>query len=208
MDQIEQEISCPYVGRGGLKLRHALDEFGLDVTGWRCADFGCNIGGFTDCLLQAGASHVYAVDTSYGTLNYGLRTNPRVTVMERSNAMHIPPPPPDDRCRLVTIDLGWTPQRLAIPSALKWLREGVEGHIVSLIKPHYEAAAANRKHLLMSGVLDESIAEEIVQEVAGALPDLGVEVCGLTRSPIQGGAKGRPAGHGNVEWLAHLRPAR
>lgn len=108
-----------YVSRAGLKLEHALREFEFDVTGLTCADFGCNIGGFTDCLLQHGATKVYAIDTGYGTLAYSLRTDKRVIVMERTNVLHALPP--DETINLVTIDLAWTPQRYAIPAALRWL---------------------------------------------------------------------------------------
>ena len=128
--------ASPFVSRAGLKLAHALDEFGIDVTGLICADFGCNIGGFTDCLLQRGAKLVYAIDTGYGTLAWKLRSDSRVIVMERTNALHAPPPAEEKRgrepfsekgsrplfCDLVVIDLGWTPQRLAVPAALRWLR--------------------------------------------------------------------------------------
>ena len=119
------------------KLEAALAAFRLDVTGLVCADFGCHAGGFTDCLLRHGAERVYAVDTGYGVLDYRLRTDERVVVMERTNALHCEPPRPVD---VVTIDMGWTRQRYAIPAALRWLAPG--GRIVSLVKPHYELDAA------------------------------------------------------------------
>lgn len=185
-----------YVSRGGLKLEHALREFGLDVAGAVCADLGCSTGGFTDCLLRHGASRVYAVDTAYGQLAWKLRSDPRVVVLERSNALHTPPP---ERARVVVIDLGWTPQERAIPAALAWLEEG--GRIVSLVKPHYEA---ERGRLGPGGVLDEAEAEAIAQGVRDEMPALGVEVLGWTRSPVLGGAAGkrRKQGSGNAEWLA------
>jgi len=124
-----------FAGRGGLKLDAALDAFGLDVRGLVCADFGCNVGGFTDCLLRRGAAKVYAVDTGYGQLAWRLRNDGRVVVMERTNALHCPVPEPVD---LVVIDVAWTPQRLIVPAAAKWLSPG--GRIVSLLKPHYELA--------------------------------------------------------------------
>jgi len=126
-----------FVSRAGLKLHHALQKFNLNVTGWVCADFGCNIGGFTDCLLQRGAAKVYAIDTGYGTLAYRLRIDPRVVVMERKNALHAVPPlsvgegghersdrPGEGRgaADLVVIDLAWTQQKHSIPAALRWLR--------------------------------------------------------------------------------------
>jgi len=190
-----------FVGRAGLKLDHALTTFGINPSGFTCADFGCNVGGFTDCLLQRGATKVYAVDTGYGTLAWKLRNDPRVVVMERTNALHAPAPEPVD---LVVVDLGWTPQRHAIPPALRWLKPGT-GRIISLIKPHYEVPRDEAKQLLKDGVLDELDAERIVQRVLGELPALRVEVLGLTRSPIAGGAsKGNK--RGNAEWLALLQP--
>src|SRR6185295_13774631 len=102
------------------KLAHALAEFHLDVRALACADFGCNVGGFTDCLLRAGATSVIAVDTGYGMLAWTLRNDPRVTVMERTNALHASPP--DDPVDLVAVDMGWTPQRHAIPAAIRWIK--------------------------------------------------------------------------------------
>jgi 23S rRNA (cytidine1920-2'-O)/16S rRNA (cytidine1409-2'-O)-methyltransferase len=186
-----------HVGRGALKLQHALREFGVDPAGLTCADFGCNIGGFTDCLLQAGAAKVYAVDTGYGTLAWTLRMHARVVVMERTNALHAPPPEPVD---LIAIDLGWTPQRLAVPAALRWLKP--TGRIISLIKPHYELAG-DEKGLLRDGVLEAPDAERIARRTADRLPAMGVKVLGLTRSPIEGGVtKGNK--RGNAEWLVLL----
>jgi len=120
---------CPFVSRGGLKLAAALDAFGVDPAGLVCADLGCNVGGFTDCLLQRGAKYVYAVDTGYGTLAWKLRNDPRVMTLERSNALHFDP----DQwgvtrsigvfygCNLATIDLAWTRQAHALPAAVRWL---------------------------------------------------------------------------------------
>lgn len=184
----------PYVGRGGLKLEHALREFKIDVRGVACADFGCNVGGFTDCLLRAGASRVYAVDTGYGMLAWTLRNDPRVTVMERTNAMHAAPP--DGPVDFIVIDMGWTPQKHAIPAALKWLKP--DGRIISLVKPHYEVEK-HEKELLVRGVLAATESERIAHRTVESLPALGVRVEGLTRSPVEGGAgKGRA---GNAEWL-------
>lgn len=190
--------SADFVGRGGLKLRHALDSFSIDPRGMTCADFGCNIGGFTDCLLQAGAAHVYAVDTGYGTLAWKLRQDERVTVLERTNAMHAPPPA--DGVDLVVIDMGWTPQRHAIPAAFAWLRPN--GHIISLIKPHYELAKAQAKSMLIDGVLPEDQAGRVTQQTLENMPQLNAQVLGSVCSPIRGGAsKGK---RGNIEYLALL----
>ncbi|MCC6676976.1 MAG: TlyA family rRNA (cytidine-2'-O)-methyltransferase [Phycisphaerales bacterium] len=195
---------CPYVSRGGLKLKHALDTFRIDVTGLTCADFGCSTGGFTDCLLQSGAASVHAVDTAYGQLAWKLRQDPRVHVMERTNILHAEPPGPVE---LVVADAGWTPQRLLIPAALRWL--GPAGRIISLVKPHYEVKELGEA-LPRGGVLEEEAAERIAQRTAERLPELGVRVLGLTRSPIRGGATSGGAkkkGAGNPEWLVLLERA-
>jgi 23S rRNA (cytidine1920-2'-O)/16S rRNA (cytidine1409-2'-O)-methyltransferase len=190
-----------YVGRGGLKLRHALDVFSIDPRGLVCADLGANVGGFTDCLLRAGAARVYAVDTGYGTLAWKLRNDPRVKVMERTNVLHAQPPEPVD---LIAIDLGWTPQRHALPAALRWLKPG--GRVITLIKPHYELGKDEQRELLQGGVLEEPAAEQIARRVYDQVPALGLQPLGLTRSPIQGGAaKGNK--RGNAEWLALLSVA-
>jgi 23S rRNA (cytidine1920-2'-O)/16S rRNA (cytidine1409-2'-O)-methyltransferase len=193
---------CPYVSRGGLKLAAALEAFGLDVHGLVCADLGCNVGGFTDCLLQHGAARVYSVDTGYGQLAWTLRNDPRVVVMERTNALRVGPPAPGGPdCDLVVIDLGWTKQRLAIPAARKWLRNAATSRIITLIKPHYEADRAELGRA-DRGVLSEADAEVVHQRVLSQLPEVGAQVLGHIRSPIRGGAgKGRT---GNIEYLALL----
>src|SRR5688572_17870582 len=102
----------PFVSRAGLKLDHALSHFGIDVAGFVCADLGCNVGGLTDCLLQRGAAKVYAIEKGYGVIEWRLRKDPRVVVMERTNAMHVQLP---ERVDLVTIDVAWTRQLLIRP---------------------------------------------------------------------------------------------
>ena len=129
-----------------------------------------------------------------------MRKDPRVTVMERTNALHAAPPTKGGtivQINLIAIDLGWTPQRHAIPAALRWLSPG--GRIITLIKPHYELLPEERS-LLNRGILEHVDAERIAQRTAVELPSLGVRVVGVTRSPIEGGAgKGKS---GNAEWLA------
>lgn len=193
-----------FVSRAGIKLAHGLDHFQLDVAGLTCADFGCNVGGFTDCLLQRGAAHVYAIDTGYGVLDYRLRIDNRVTVMERTNALHAEPP--DARVDLVTIDLAWTPQRYAIPAALGWLKSG--GRIVTLIKPHYELTEDQKQSLLVNGLLQPDDARAVLDRVLQAMPDLGVKVVDHVQSPITGKkSSSKPVepgriGAGNIEFLA------
>lgn len=197
-----------FVSRAGLKLEHALEAFKLDVHGLRCADFGCNVGGFTDCLLQRGAASVIAVDTGYGTLAWKLRSDARVIVMERTNALHAELPAAfAGGVDLVTIDLAWTKQRLAIPAALRWLR--VDGRIVTLVKPHYEVEG-EEKQLLRDGALSREDAQRVFDRVLSELPGWGLEPEQWTISPITGGKsakRGRSEG-GNVEYLVLGRAKR
>lgn len=193
-------LPVEFVSRGGLKLAHALDTFSIDVRGMACADLGCSTGGFTDCLLRCGAASVVSVDTGYGVLAYKLRTDPRVKVMERTNALHAEPSVLVD---VVVMDVSWTPMRHAVPAAVRWLRPG--GVLIALIKPHYERSSTVKR---ARGILSDSEGEEIA---AGVLKELAVNHPGLTliettRSPIKGG--GGKHKEGNPEWLAAWRVRR
>ena len=192
-----------FVSRAGAKLEHALEAFGVDVNGLRCADFGCNVGGFTDCLLQRGARHVTAIDTGYGALAWKLRQDPRVETRERTNALHAEPPA--DGVDLVVVDLAWTPQRLAVPAALRWLAPG--GRIVTLVKPHYELRD-DEKAWLDRGFLPHERVAGVVARVEAEMPALGARVLAGAQSPLVGGKTSRKAGvPGNVEWLTLLERA-
>lgn len=181
------------VSRAGEKLRAALEAFGLNVRGLVCADFGCNVGGFTDCLLQHGAAKVYAVDTGYGQLAWKLRTDKRVVVMERTNALHCELPEAVD---LVTIDVAWTPQERIAPAAMRHLKPG--GKVLSLLKPHYELAKlAGRKPFAQ---LSLSKSQNVCRSVSERLLPKGCQVIAAMPSPLRG--KG-----GNVEFLLLLAPA-
>lgn len=181
-----------FASRAGEKLDHALNVFQIDLAGRVCADFGSNAGGFVDCLLRRGAARVYAVDTGYGVLDWKLRKDPRVVVMERTNAMHVNLP---ERVWLVTIDVAWTKQVKILPSARRVLED--DGLVVTLIKPHYEAAPA----LLKKGVLPPEEVDRVVNAVKQEVCKAEFEWEGSTRSPIKG-AKG------NVEVLATLKPLK
>lgn len=185
----------PFASRAGEKLEHALKAFGIDPAGWVCADLGCSTGGFTDCLLQHGAARVYAVDTGYGVLDYNLRKDPRVIVMERTNAMHVSLPEP---VQLVTIDVSWTRQRNILPHARELVSPGGRGRIITLIKPHYEADPA----LLhgRGGVLPDEHVPAVIEEVSRQISQLGLAIAGTTTSPIRGSK-------GNREVLALLMRA-
>jgi len=181
-----------YVSRGGEKLAHALNQFGIDVQGITVADFGASTGGFTDCLLQAGAERVFAVDVGRGQLHERIRTDPRVTILDRTNArlMTTLPVPVD----LVTIDVSFISLRLVLPAAARVLSD--RGTCIPLIKPQFEAGA---RDVGKGGVVrDPNVHCRVLGEVLAAAEALGYGVLGLTRSPLKGPA-------GNVEFLAHLR---
>lgn len=186
-----------FASRAGDKLAHALKEFKIDITDKICADFGSSTGGFVDCLLQSGAKKVYAVETGYGVLDWKLRNNPKVVVLERINAMHVALA---EKVDLITNDTSWTRQMIIMPNILSNLKEN--GEIITLIKPHYEAdhGSWKDKKLLHKGVLDEKTAEEVasqtVKELTASFP---ITLLGLTKSPILGG-KG-----GNTEFLAYFK---
>jgi 23S rRNA (cytidine1920-2'-O)/16S rRNA (cytidine1409-2'-O)-methyltransferase len=177
-----------FVSRGGIKLDHALSAFGIDVERYVCADLGCSTGGFTDCLLKRGAARVYAVDTGYGVLDYRLRTDARVVVRERSNAMHVELP---ERVDLVVIDCAWTRQKHVLPAAKRLLNAG--GQVVTLVKPHYEADPK----LLRKGILPQDQVEPTVNAVLTSMAVDGFVVRDRVESPIKGSK-------GNVEVLAWL----
>lgn len=183
----------PYVSRGGLKLAHALDAFAIDPAGRICADLGCSTGGFTDVLLRRGAAKVYAVDTGYGVLDWRLRNDQRVIVMERTSAMHVTLPEP---ASLVTIDAGWTRQSTLLPNVRRLL--GETGDVVTLIKPHYEVEPESLKKTRC--VLPEERLEKVMARVREEIQGCGFLIVAETRSPIRGsGARG------NIEVFAHLR---
>ena len=179
-----------FVSRAGQKLEHALATFGMGVAGQTCADLGSNVGGFVDCLLQRGAVKVYSIDTGYGVLDWKLRNDPRVVVMERTNAIHVTLP---EKVSLVTIDVAWTKQRIILPAARRLLFD--DGDVVTLIKPHYEAPPG----LLRNGVLPEDRLDDVVHSVTSEIHAAGFEVLQITRSPIRGSG-------GNAEMLAWLKP--
>jgi len=192
-----------FASRGGAKLHHALGTFSFDPTGLFAADLGCSTGGFTDCLLQAGAARIWCVDTGYGVLAWKLRSDKRVFTIERENALHVPVPPEvtgRGGVDVVVMDLGWTQQKLAIPAACRWLKPG--GHIISLIKPHYELEP-DEKHLLIKGVLADEQARRVAARTIERLPALGVRVLNEVESPVRGSA-GKKEGAGNIEVLALL----
>jgi 23S rRNA (cytidine1920-2'-O)/16S rRNA (cytidine1409-2'-O)-methyltransferase len=178
-----------FVSRGGEKLEAALARFELDVAGMVAADVGASTGGFTDCLLQHGALRVYAIDVGYGQLHWRLRNDPRVVVMERTNARYLESlPQPAD---LVTADVSFISLELILPAVVRCLRPG--GQVVALIKPQFEAG---RREVGKGGVVrDPAVHRRVLERVLDTAAELGLGLRGLMPSPLRGPA-------GNVEFLA------
>ncbi len=181
-----------YASRAGEKLEHALKEFKLNITGLACADFGSSAGGFVDCLLQHGALKVYAVETGYGVLDWKLRNDPRVIVMEKKNAMHVELP---EKLDLITIDTSWTKLEKILPNALLNLKP--EGNIIALLKPHYEADP----RYITKGKLEEDAIPNVLENVRNKIKSLGLIIKNETESPIVGEKKK------NREFLFYLARA-
>lgn len=184
----------PYVSRGGLKLARALDEFNIDVTGIVAIDVGASTGGFTDCLLQRGARRVFAVDVGYGQLAWKLRQDPRVVNLEKSNIRHLEPATLAETPDLAVIDASFISLDKVLPPTLRLLRNG--GSVVALIKPQFEVG---KGEVGKGGVVrDEGKHREVVASIVTLAAGLGLEVLGVTESPILGPK-------GNREFLIYLR---
>jgi 23S rRNA (cytidine1920-2'-O)/16S rRNA (cytidine1409-2'-O)-methyltransferase len=177
----------PYVSRGGLKLKEALKEFNLDVEGIVALDVGASTGGFTDCLLQAGARKVYALDVSYGQLAWKLRENKRVIVIERTNIRYYDGADLDEQIDLAVIDASFISLKIVLPAVLKLL--GDKAQILALIKPQFEVA---REEVGKGGVVhDPAIHDRVMQDISGFCEFLNLEVEGTCASPILGPAGNR-----------------
>jgi 23S rRNA (cytidine1920-2'-O)/16S rRNA (cytidine1409-2'-O)-methyltransferase len=174
----------PYVSRGGLKLRHALEHFRLDVRGAVAADIGASTGGFTDCLLQAGAVRVHALDVGYGQLHEKLRTDARVVVHERKNARHLAPDALGEPVDVLVLDVSFISLALVLPAVLPLLRPG--GHLVALVKPQFEVG---KGQVGKGGVVRDEVARTAaVARVVKVAEALGLRVLGVTASPLLGPA--------------------
>jgi 23S rRNA (cytidine1920-2'-O)/16S rRNA (cytidine1409-2'-O)-methyltransferase len=184
----------PWVGRGGLKLVHALDTFQIDPTGCEALDIGASTGGFTDVLLTRGARRVVALDVGHSQLDWKIRTDPRVVVLEHRNAREMVPawlPAPVD---LVTIDVSFISLRLILPVVPAVMKPG--GHVVALVKPQFEAG---RDEVGRGGlVLDTAVHDTVLARVTEAAATCGLARVGMTPSPITGAT-------GNQEYFLHLR---
>lgn len=188
------EPDHPYVSRGALKLAPALEAFAIDPEGLDCLDVGASTGGFTQLLLKRGARRVIALDVGHNQLDWRLRSDPRVTVMEGVNARTLEPDGLPYRVRLVTMDVSFISLRLVVPAILPHLEPG--GHLICLVKPQFEAG---REQVGKGGIVrDEAVRRRVVDETVAALEALGLERLGLLPSPIRGQK-------GNLEELAGFR---
>lgn len=187
--------TLPYVSRGGLKLEKALQVFDFDVTDKLMLDIGSSTGGFTDCALQNGARHSYALDVGYNQLAWKLRNDPRVTVMERTNFRHVTPADfTQGLADFATIDVSFISLKLILPVLRTVLV--THGDVMTLIKPQFEAGKENvgKKGI----VRDPKIHLDVLHDILGEATSLGYNVLGLDFSPITGG-------EGNIEFIAHLK---
>ena len=192
---LELIAPMPYVGRGGYKLAGALDLFQLDVSGKLCADVGACTGGFTDVMLQRGAARVYAIDVGYGQLDWKLRQDDRVVVMERTNVRYLEELP--QTVDFVSIDVSFISLKLVLPAVKKWLAP--RGDIVALIKPQFEAGP---KQVGKGGVVkDTAVHRQVLEDILGWSLENDLSPQALIRSPIKGA-------DGNIEFLVHLRCAK
>ena len=185
--------SLPYVSRGGLKLEKALDEFRIEVLDKLVLDVGASTGGFTDCLLARGAQKVYAVDVGYGQLHWKLRTDPRVFVLERKNVRYLQAEELPATPQLATLDVSFISLRLVLPKIKELLASG--GEIVALIKPQFEVG----KGKVGKGGVVRSHEEQlrVVEEIRQAAVAMGLQVKGVTESPLLGP-------RGNREFFIYL----
>ena len=184
---------CPYVSRGGLKLEKALRDFGVNPTGYVCSDSGASTGGFTDCLLQQGASKVFAIDVGYGQLDWKIRSDPRVVVMERTNVRYVTLADLGEPLDLSVIDVSFISLRIVLPVIKTFLKP--TGQVLCLITPQFEAG---KEKVGKKGVVrDPAIHKEVLDSFVALTQEIGFTILGLTFSPVKGP-------EGNIEFLAHL----
>jgi 23S rRNA (cytidine1920-2'-O)/16S rRNA (cytidine1409-2'-O)-methyltransferase len=196
---VEVEAGDDYVSRGGVKLANALDAFRVDVTGRRCLDVGASTGGFTDCLLQRGAEHVVALDVAYGELHWRLRNDPRVTVVERSNARALDPVSLPYRPDLIVVDVSFISLTKVLPAGLAAVSPG-SFDCLALVKPQFELG---RERVGKGGVVRSASdrLDALVHVGSFVADELGLSVCGFASSGLPGPA-------GNRESFAWIGPAR
>ena len=185
---------CPYVSRGGLKLEKALRDFGVKPEGYVCSDSGASTGGFTDCLLQQGAKKVFAIDVGYGQLDWKIRSDERVVVMERTNIRYVTPEDLGEPLDLSVVDVSFIGLEIVLPAIKKLLKQD-SGQVLCLIKPQFEAGKEN---VGKKGVVrDPKIHQMVLDNFVSLVGSLGFSILGLTFSPVKGP-------EGNIEFLGHL----
>ena len=186
--------ACPYVSRGGLKLEKALRDFGVKPEGYVCSDSGASTGGFTDCLLQQGASKVFAIDVGYGQLDWKIRNDPRVVVMERTNVRYLTTEDLGEKLDLSVIDVSFISLSIVLPTIRNLLKDG-SGQVLCLIKPQFEAG---KEKVGKKGVVREPAThKEVLDNFVALAHQLNFTILGLTFSPVKGP-------EGNIEFLGHL----
>ena len=184
---------CPYVSRGGLKLEKALRDFGVKPLGYVCSDSGASTGGFTDCLLQQGAKKVFAIDVGYGQLDWKIRSDDRVVVMERTNIRYVTPEQLGEPLDLSVVDVSLISLKIVLPTIKTLLKP--TGQVVCLIKPQFEAG---KEKVGKKGVVrDPATHKEVLDQFVALAQELEFKILGLTFSPVKGP-------EGNIEFLAHL----
>ncbi|CUP75457.1 TlyA family RNA methyltransferase [Clostridium baratii] len=185
--------TIPYVSRGGLKLEKALKEFPLGLKGKVCMDIGASTGGFTDCMLQNGASKVFSVDVGYGQFAWKLRTDERVVCMERTNIRYVTPEDIGEKLDFASIDVSFISLKTIMPATINLLKDN--GEVVALIKPQFEAG---REKVGKKGVVrEESTHKEVVLGIVNYLLEHDLNVLGISYSPIKGP-------EGNIEYLVYF----
>ena len=183
-----------YVSRGGLKLEKAMGVFPIVLDGKVCIDIGASTGGFTDCMLQNNAKHVFSVDVGYGQFAWKLRNDPRVTNMERTNIRYVTSEQLGTKCDFASIDVSFISLKLVLPVAYELLCNN--GEVIALVKPQFEAG---REQVGKKGVVrDKSVHASVIENVLGYAGDNGFFPAGLTYSPIKGP-------EGNIEYLLYLK---
>lgn len=196
-ETVEIEVrsgACPYVSRGGLKLEKALRDFGVDPAGYVCSDSGASTGGFTDCLLQQGAKKVFAIDVGYGQLDWKIRSDPRVVVMERTNVRYVTQEQLGEPLDLSVVDVSFISLRIVLPVIKTFLKENA-GQVLCLIKPQFEAG---KEKVGKKGVVrDPAVHKEVLDDFVALTKEINFKILGLTFSPVKGP-------EGNIEFLAHL----
>ena len=196
-DTVQVEVRgdvCPYVSRGGWKLEKALRDFGVKPEGFICSDSGASTGGFTDCLLQQGAAKVFAIDVGYGQLDWKIRSDPRVVVMERTNIRYVTPEDLGEPLDLSVIDVSFISLGIVLPTIKNLLKP--TGQVLCLIKPQFEAG---REKVGKKGVVrDPETHKEVLDNFVALAKSLDFSILGLTFSPVKGP-------EGNIEYICYMR---